>query len=77
MNDIPAIRPMLVLLLIVSSLGAFLALAKRDWAWKMTVWQNRMRGVQSERTRAWDVTRVVNGVFLVLIAAVCLFWILR
>jgi hypothetical protein len=45
-------------LLIIGLLSIF----AKDIVWDLTVWQNEMKGVASERTDAWDLMTTIGGV---------------
>jgi hypothetical protein len=51
-------------LLIIGLLGIF----ARDIVWDLTVWQNQMRGVSSERTPIWDTMTTIGGVISIIFA---------
>jgi hypothetical protein len=48
-----------VLFLLVIGL---LSIFAKDIVWELTVWQNQMKGVASERTDAWDLMTTIGGV---------------
>ena len=58
--------------LLVCFSGAFLVLIgvlsifAKDFMWGITVWNNRNRGVVSERTDHWDVSTTIGGVMAIL-----------
>jgi hypothetical protein len=68
---------------IVMSGGAFLAAVffivigllcvfARDLMWELTHFNNRMKGVASERTELWDFGTVVGGIAAVILGTVVL-----
>jgi hypothetical protein len=50
--------------LVLIVLGLISIFAK-DLAWEMTEWQNRNRGVQSERTPEWERSTTLGGVITI------------
>lgn len=62
--------------LIVMGFGA-VAIFDKDLAWRVTRWQNALRGLESKRTREWEtmttvsgVTSILLGLFLIVLALV-------
>ncbi|CAG0976825.1 hypothetical protein ANAEL_01501 [Anaerolineales bacterium] len=46
-------------------LGVFGIFAK-DLMWELTVWQNQMKGLASERTEIWDLMTTIGGVVAII-----------
>jgi hypothetical protein len=47
-----------------------LSIFAKDIIWDLTVWQNEMRGVASERTEAWDMMTTIGGVISIVFALI-------
>jgi hypothetical protein len=47
-----------------------LSLFAKDIVWDLTVWQNQMRGVSSERTPTWDMMTTIGGVVSIIFALI-------
>lgn len=47
-----------------------LSLFAKDIVWDLTVWQNEMRGVASERTPTWDMMTTIGGVVAIIFALI-------
>jgi uncharacterized membrane protein len=60
-------------LLIVGLLGIF----AKDIVWELTVWQNQMKGVASERTDAWDLMTTIGGVISIVFALLGIYVLLN
>lgn len=56
-----------VLFLLVIGL---LSIFAKDMVWDLTVWQNQMKGVASERTEAWDTMTTIGGVISIVFALI-------
>ena len=60
-------------LLIIGALSLF----AKDIVWDLTVWQNQMRGVTSERTPAWDTMTTIGGVVSIVIGLIGIYILLN
>jgi hypothetical protein len=47
-----------------------LSIFAKDIVWDLTVWQNQMKGVASERTEAWDMMTTIGGVISIVFALI-------
>lgn len=56
-------------------LGA-LSLAAPDLMWEWTHWSNQWKGLQSERSEGWETSRVLGGVFSILVGVGMICWII-
>ncbi len=54
--------------LLLFVLGLVSVFAK-DMMWDLTVWQNQMKGIASERTDTWELMTTVSGVILLIVGA--------
>ena len=61
-------------LLVVLFIGAGLvAVFAKDLAWELTEWRNSAAGVQSERTRTWEVMTTIIGIAQIIFGVVLAF----
>jgi hypothetical protein len=47
-----------------------LSIFAKDIIWDLTVWQNQIRGVASERTETWDLMTTIGGVVSIVFALI-------
>lgn len=60
-------------MLVIGILGIF----AKDVMWDLTVWQNQMKGVASERTEAWDLMTTIGGVICIVFALIGIYALLN
>lgn len=60
-------------LLIIGALSLF----SKDIVWDLTVWQNQMRGVASERTPSWETMTTIGGVVSIVIGLIGIYILLN
>ncbi len=51
-----------------------LSLAAPDMMWMLQKWGNSMEGQASERSDAWELTRVLRGLFFIIGGIVFMVW---
>lgn len=51
-----------IFLVIVGLLSIF----AKDIMWELTVWQNQMKGLASDRTDTWDTMTTIGGVIAII-----------
>lgn len=57
-----------VILVVVLLVGmGLLSLLAPDLLWSWTQWNNEMKGVKSERTEWWDMSRAISGVVMIVV----------
>ena len=49
-------------LVVIGLLGIF----AKDMMWELTVWQNQMKGLASDRTDTWDTMTTIGGVVAII-----------
>ena len=49
-------------LVVIGLLGIF----AKDMMWDLTVWQNQMKGLASDRTDTWDTMTTIGGVIAII-----------
>lgn len=49
-------------LVVIGLLGIF----AKDMMWDLTVWQNQMKGLASDRTDTWDTMTTIGGVVAII-----------
>ncbi|MCL4269403.1 MAG: hypothetical protein KJZ72_07655 [Anaerolineales bacterium] len=52
-------------LVVIGLLGIF----AKDMMWDLTVWQNQMQGLASDRTDTWDTMTTIGGVVAIIFGA--------
>lgn len=58
-----------IFLIVVGLLGIF----AKDMIWDLTVWQNQMKGLASERTETWDTMTTIGGVLSILMGILAIY----
>ena len=58
-----------IFLIVVGLLGIF----AKDMIWDLTVWQNQMKGLASERTETWDMMTTIGGVLSILMGILAVY----
>lgn len=58
-----------IFLIVVGLLGIF----AKDMVWDLTVWQNQMNGLASERTETWDTMTTIGGVVSILMGILAIY----
>lgn len=52
----------------------FLAVFAKDIIWELTVWQNQMKGLASERTDTWDTMTTIGGVISIILGLLAVYF---
>ncbi len=47
-----------------------LSIFAKDMMWEMTVWQNQMKGLASDRTDTWDTMTTIGGVIAMILGVI-------
>ncbi len=47
-----------------------LSIFAKDMMWEMTIWQNQMKGLASDRTDTWDAMTTIGGVIAVILGVI-------
>ncbi|MBI3173164.1 MAG: hypothetical protein HYZ25_05555 [Chloroflexi bacterium] len=58
-----------IFLIVIGLLGIF----AKDMVWDLTVWQNQMEGLASERTETWDTMTTIGGVVSILMGILAIY----